>query len=111
MFKSLGVLTVPTNKIFQYLSNDEFQPFQDHVSPQFFSGGAGYLLSREALKAYVERGILSKDRPRQCNMADGPEDTRLGKFITLEHRPPHASGHQKQTPGEKLFSSFSFPNS
>ncbi|KAA0189055.1 Glycoprotein-N-acetylgalactosamine 3-beta-galactosyltransferase [Fasciolopsis buskii] len=50
---------------------------RDGKSPQFFSGGSGYILSREALKATVDRGINSNDRTEKCNLADGPEDTRL----------------------------------
>lgn len=50
---------------------------RDGKSPQFFSGGSGYILSREALKAIIDHGITSSDRPEKCNLADGPEDTRL----------------------------------
>ncbi|TPP59534.1 hypothetical protein FGIG_06816 [Fasciola gigantica] len=50
---------------------------RDRKSPQFFSGGSGYVLSRASLKAFVSRGILTHDRPLQCNSRNGPEDTRL----------------------------------
>ncbi|THD23709.1 Glycoprotein-N-acetylgalactosamine 3-beta-galactosyltransferase [Fasciola hepatica] len=50
---------------------------RDRTSPQFFSGGSGYVLSRASLKEFVSRGILTHDRPPQCNSRNGPEDTRL----------------------------------
>lgn len=47
------------------------------------SGGAGYVLSKQALMRFVEEGIPDKDKCRQ--EADGAEDVEIGKCLEKVH--------------------------
>lgn len=51
----------------------KFKPF---VKQGYMSGGAGYVLSKEAVRRFVEEGIPHKDKCRQS--ADGAEDVEIG---------------------------------
>ncbi|VDP76670.1 unnamed protein product [Echinostoma caproni] len=50
---------------------------RDQSSPLLYSGGAGYLLSRSALKAIVHDGLEYPNGKPKCDTTEGPEDVRL----------------------------------
>ncbi|XP_037031365.1 glycoprotein-N-acetylgalactosamine 3-beta-galactosyltransferase 1 [Bradysia coprophila] len=57
-----------------------FKPF---VKQGYMSGGAGYVLSREAVRRFVEVAIPDKKKCRQDD--DGAEDVEIGKCLEKVH--------------------------
>lgn len=53
--------------------------FKPYVPQGYMSGGAGYVLSKMALKKFVEKGV---DDPKFCRVdAGGAEDLEFGKCM------------------------------
>lgn len=75
-----------------------FKPF---VKQGYMSGGAGYVLSREAVKRFVEEGIPNKTLCRQS--AGGSEDVEMGKCMEAVHV---AAGDSRDSLGRGRFFPF-----
>ncbi|XP_055530708.1 glycoprotein-N-acetylgalactosamine 3-beta-galactosyltransferase 1-like [Wyeomyia smithii] len=52
--------------------------FPQYVSQGYFSGGAGYVLSREALKRFIEQAL---DKAENCSVVLETEDLEMGKCM------------------------------
>jgi glycoprotein-N-acetylgalactosamine 3-beta-galactosyltransferase len=54
-------------------------PLPQHFKTSIMTGGAGYVLSKQAVIRFVEEGIPDKSKCRQD--ADGAEDVEIGKCL------------------------------
>jgi len=75
--------------------------FKPYVDQGYFSGGAGYVLSREALKRFIQDGIHDSEMCRQD--AGGAEDVEMGKCM---NNLGVLAGDSRDTEGRKTFFPF-----
>jgi len=76
----------------------KFKPF---VPQGYFSGGAGYVLSKAALISFVEQGVHNSSVCRQDD--GGSEDVEMGKCMDKLHV---VAGDSRDTEGRKRFFPF-----
>ncbi|XP_055302817.1 glycoprotein-N-acetylgalactosamine 3-beta-galactosyltransferase 1 isoform X2 [Sitodiplosis mosellana] len=74
--ENLRYMLYPYSPTFPIYMGCKFKTF---VKQGYMSGGAGYVLSKEAVKRFVEDGIPNKNKCRQS--ADGAEDVEIGKCL------------------------------
>uniref|UniRef100_A0A336LUQ1 Glycoprotein-N-acetylgalactosamine 3-beta-galactosyltransferase 1 n=1 Tax=Culicoides sonorensis TaxID=179676 RepID=A0A336LUQ1_CULSO len=75
--------------------------FKPYVDQGYMSGGAGYVLSKEAVIRLVEQGIPDKSKCRQD--AGGAEDVEIGKCLSKVHV---KAGDSRDTEGRGRFFPF-----
>ena len=59
--------------------------FKPYVSQGYMSGGAGYVLSKEALKRFVKQGVNDETGLNCRHDGEGAEDVELGKCMENLH--------------------------
>ena len=59
--------------------------FKPYVSQGYMSGGAGYVLSKEALKRFVKQGVTDETGLTCRHDGEGAEDVELGKCMENLH--------------------------
>lgn len=77
--ENLRYLLYPYPKDYPIYFGHRFKLF---VQQGYMSGGAGYVLSKEALKRFVEQGLSNETLCKQAN--DGCEDIEIGKISKLD---------------------------
>ncbi|XP_055592300.1 glycoprotein-N-acetylgalactosamine 3-beta-galactosyltransferase 1-like [Uranotaenia lowii] len=75
--ENLRYFLYPYSPDFPIFFGSKFR-YPEYVKQGYFSGGAGYVLSREALKRFVEQALLDQDH---CSTAYDTEDLEMGKCM------------------------------
>lgn len=93
--------------LYPYSPNDPLffgANFKGYTSQGYMDGGPGYVLSKEAVKKFVEEAMPNENLCRK--QSDGPEDIHIGNqkhFNSMEYKPTnfeslqhsHLSGKRK----------------
>lgn len=93
------------NLRFMLLDKDPAAPvyfgckYKPHVSKGYMSGGAGYVLSKEALRRFVEESLPNSQLCKQTD--DGSEDVEMG--LCLQHVGVEASDSRDQEGRARFF--------
>lgn len=76
ILENLRYFLYPFSPEFPIYFGSKFR-YPEYVKQGYFSGGAGYVLSREALKRFVEQALQGS---KNCTTAFDTEDLEMGNF-------------------------------